>query len=1124
MCAASPVVFSGGGSDAGIEAPLEHDVGGGEEDGHGGEVEGRGDGEEEQAGADGELNECVYRRDAQLPYPALVGEELVEMEAVGTENVLAQEHAVDDGEDGVDAVDGHEAHPGEAAGGEHEAPQGEGDDEGGGDGTHVAGEADGAGPEVAEAEDGGGDGAADEEGGVDEGLGHDAEVDVEEGQEGEEGVGAGEAVDTVHEVPAVDEADGADEPGDCHPPGEGLYGDEAGEGDEDGHELHGEAGKDANGTEVVGEADDSEHGGGGEESGVFHAGNDGETDEGEEIYNAAADHGGDIVGGAWSGLRDDSEASGESDISGLAQGEDHGENHERHCSKRSKFKGGFSIKRREADFIGKIRQIARRRVLSAAKIAISVEKLSYLCSLMNRFSVMLCAMATATSVYATGRQDTATVRRPHTLNEVEVLGVKQMPTPGNTPVTVLSGAQTRRLGVHAVKDLGDIVPNLYTPAYGSRMTSSIYMRGLGSRIDQAVVGLTVDGVPFLTKDSYDFDLYDIANVSVLRGAQSVLNGRNAMAGQINIYTLSPRDWQGVRLMAEYGRANSARVSAGVYTRVRPGLFTSVSGAYNRTDGYWRNAYNNSRTGAEQGGSVRWKTVWAPSAALSVTNTAAYSGSRQSGYPYASVSSGLIEYNDTCLYRRNLFSDGLTVAWSGKRVVVTSLTSVCYLDDRMTLDQDFTAADYFTLRQARKEWTVTEDLFAKGSRGRYSWLGGVFGYWRRARMSAPVTFYEAGISSLIEQKRNEMNPTYPISWDKRSFPLESRFTTPSYGFALYHQSRWTLGDWVLDAALRWDVERVGCDYSNTATASYTTWHVTDTGEREVFSHTPVNIAENGNLRDTYNELLPKLSVARLFDFGRAYATVSKAYKAGGFNTQMFSDVLQQRVMELMGLAMIYDVGEIVTYRPETSWNYEAGIKTTWLNGRLSADAVAFFINCRDQQLTMFPPGTVTGRIMTNAGRTHSCGIELSGRYEPVNDVTINASYGYTRATFAKYNNGREDFAGKRLPYAPAHTLFISAAARGPEHWLGFARPAAEIHVRGAGDIYWNEANTLRQPFYALAGASVALETPSWTVKVWGENLTSTRYDTFYFMSMGNSFVQRGNPWSAGVTLRLNINFN
>ncbi len=740
---------------------------------------------------------------------------------------------------------------------------------------------------------------------------------------------------------------------------------------------------------------------------------------------------------------------------------------------------------------------------------------------MFRKGIFIMCLASALTVSASRQATADSVRTPHQLREIEVLGVKQMPQEGPLPATKLNRTTINRLNIESVKDLCDIVPNLYTPSYGSRMTSSIYMRGLGSRIDQAVVGLNIDGVPFLNKDSYDFDIPDIWSIEVLRGAQSVLNGRNAMAGQINIYTLSPRDIQGMRLMAEYGRGNSANASVSGYFKLSEKLYTSLTAFYGHTDGFWDNEYNGKPVGLENNASLRWKTIWTPSRALSITNTASYSLARQSGYPYASVESGKIAYNDTCFYRRNSFADGLTIAWAGKRVVVTSLTSVQYLDDNMTLDQDFTTDDYFTISQRRHELTFTEDLFTKGSRGNYSWLGGVFGFYRDTDMQAPVTFYDTGISNLIEEKRNQMNPAYPIKWDSREFLLDSRFKTPAGGFALYHQSTYNLGDWTFDLGLRWEIENVRCNYDNEADASYTTKHVKDDGTEEFYSNTPVNIHENDKLQQTFDELLPKVVVTRSLPFGTIYASFTKGYKAGGYNTQMFSDVLQQKVMELMGLSMLYDVEDIVTYRPETSWNYELGIRSSLFDNRLKAEAVGYFIDCHDQQLTVFPPGTVTGRIMTNAGRTWSFGAELSAQWMPSDDFTMSASYGYNNAKFKEYNNGRQDLSGKRVPYAPAHTLFASATWLTPWHPCGMATEFS-INVRGAGDIMWNEENTLQQNFYALPGASFSLKADKWSLKIWGENLTDTRYDTFYFLSMGNAFVQHGKPITFGATLRINLN--
>ena len=88
---------------------------------------------------------------------------------------------------------------------------------------------------------------------------------------------------------------------------------------------------------------------------------------------------------------------------------------------------------------------------------------------------------------------------------------------------------------------------------------------------------------------------------------------------------------------------------------------------------------------------------------------------------------------------------------------------------------------------------------------------------------------------------------------------------------------------------------------------------------------IDIDDRGDLERHYLTVLPKIAaVYNLEDgLGNLYAKISKGYKAGGFNTQMFSDVLQQRLMTIMGLGSLYDVNDIVGYKPEKSWNYEIG---------------------------------------------------------------------------------------------------------------------------------------------------------------------------------------------------------
>ena len=708
------------------------------------------------------------------------------------------------------------------------------------------------------------------------------------------------------------------------------------------------------------------------------------------------------------------------------------------------------------------------------------------------------------------------------LRDVEIVGVKQMPDNDFEAVTEIDSAMVSRLNLTTMRGVGEIAPNFYIPEYGSRMTSSIYVRGLGSRIDAPVVGMNVDNVPILNKDNYDFDLVDVAGIEVLRGARSLLNGRNSMAGQINITTLSPWNYQGVRLVGEYGRGNSGRVSAGWYGILTPHVASSVSGWYATSDGFYRNSYDNSHCGRDRQGGGRWKLSWHPASRWSLSNTASFNLGKQTGYPYANVESGKIEYNDQSFYRRGSFSDGLTVSYSGDRMIATSISSVQYLDDNMTLDQDFLPQDYFTLTQKRREWAFTQDLFAKGRRGKYSWLMGAFGFYRTTDMHAPVTFGDYGISHLIEDNVNRVLPAgMKLRWDSRSMLLDSKFDISNGGFALYHESSVKLGRWTLRAGLRWDIEHVGLDYNSAAETSCTMYRILPGGREIPLKQQPIAVDDHGHLSQTFNELLPSVSAG--FDAGKGwylYASFAKGYKAGGYNTQMFSDVLQQQLMEQCGMPAAYDIEKMLTYKPEKAYNYEIGADATLIDGKLQLEAVAYWMSVRDQQLTVFPEGQTTGRAMTNAGRTRSLGAEFSGRWQITSLLSAAASYGYTHATFTSYNDGRNDFKGNRLPYAPAHTMFASLRYELPCTFAGIT-PAAELSTRGAGDIYWDDDNTLSQKFYATLCASLSLNHEKGSVTLWGQNITNTRYDTFYFESIGNRFVQHARPWSVGVTVRVNL---
>lgn len=694
--------------------------------------------------------------------------------------------------------------------------------------------------------------------------------------------------------------------------------------------------------------------------------------------------------------------------------------------------------------------------------------------------------------------------------------------------TVLSPAAIERERVLSVKDLSAVVPNFYQPDYGSRMTSSIYVRGFGARIDQPVVGVNVDEIPYLNKNSYDFDLFDIARIEVLRGPQGTLYGRNTIGGQLNIYTLSPLGYSGVRASAEYGTGNTVRAKASYYGRVSDNFGISVGGFYTRTDGFFDNAYDGSDCdrGHSAGGRVRM--VWQGADGWSIDNVASVGSSLEGGYAYclydeASGTVSPVNYNGPNSYERVNVTDGFVVKHEGEKMLFTSATGYQYLYDRMLIDNDFTPRSLFTLVQQQREHALTEDIVLRSNDDsrHWQWITGAYGFYKRLRMEAPVTFLEDGIGDLILGAANagiqSVMPWAKLMIEESAFDIASNFKIPTYGLALYHESSLRAGRWRFTAGLRLDYEASRMDYDN-----YTSIHYRLSPMMPQFKELSMPFA--GRERMDFLELLPKFAVNFTTGAGDLYVAASRGYKAGGFNTQIFSDILQNRLMaammEDMGMPAQpspYNEASATTYKPEYSWNYEAGGHLAFADGRVRTDFSLFWIECRDQQLTVFPEGTTTGRMMSNAGRSRSRGVEVSLSWNPTTHLGVWGSYGFTDARFVKFDDGEADYAGNVLPYAPRNTVSLGATYR---LHVG-ARMLDDVVVncswQGAGKIYWNESNTLSQNFYSQLGASVELRKGDFTLSLWGRNLTGTDFYTFYFKSVGNSFFSHGKPRQLGLTL-------
>ena len=787
------------------------------------------------------------------------------------------------------------------------------------------------------------------------------------------------------------------------------------------------------------------------------------------------------------------------------------------------------------------------------------------------------------------------------------------------PLAATSLAQSEMLsrGVKGMKDLSAQAPNLFMPKYGSHLTTSVYIRGVGSRTGTPAVALYVDGVPQISPASYDFNLAGVDRIDVLRGPQGTLYGRGSMGGVIRVFTKNPFHYQGTEidfnashaassLSPEVGGRGCGRLALTHYHRLSD-RFAFSGHLFGTFDGgFFRNVgRDNELIDTEKDAGARIRLVFKPSGTLDLDITASHEWLSQGGYPYEYIGTvgspstpepltrpREIAYDSHSGYQRNLTNLGVTINKRWKHVELNSITGYQHLHDRMDLDQDFTTSSLYTLMQRQNTNLLTEELIVRNQRegsrpqqqgsNTYDWLIGasVIQGWNTTE--GPVTFHTDGINwlnELINRQGNAHLPTIVsrdeagqeqytmnfvfnnlIAGQELAFP--GVYKTPTTNVALFHQSTisnlFAVQGLTLTAGLRAELEHFTLDYDSHYTflqrygldgrLTYPDGHVRDGMTLVPAADYNVSDQLKGSTSKSTLQLLPKATLSYTFRTARPsniYASVSRGHRSGGYNFQMFSDLLQARMQTAimknvanatipvidavymipadvkqtvrdmlitMGTQQPTDIQQYTWYEPETAWNYEVGTHQTLWNGRLQADAALFWMETSNQQISKFSEGGL-GRVTVNSGRSRSVGGEISLRAQLTDRLTAYTSYGYTRATFR--NDGAEG--NNFVPFAPRHTLTTGLNQRWPltASWLD----AISLHAdySAAGRIYWTEDNTAYQNFTGQLGIALGLHKKATELSFYARNLCLQRQQAFYFETMQRAFAQYSRPAEIGIRL-------
>lgn len=700
------------------------------------------------------------------------------------------------------------------------------------------------------------------------------------------------------------------------------------------------------------------------------------------------------------------------------------------------------------------------------------------------FCGMVCPFLSAHAQHNVIISHDSTVIPPVELESFTVKATKEKNTLQQLPMSasVLKSRNVEQQEINNISELTSRIPNLFMPSYGSKLTSPIYIRGIGSRINSPSVGLYVDNVPYFEKAAFNFEFFDVERIEVLRGPQGTLYGRNTMGGIINIQTKEPMDHRSTHISINAGNYESYKVVMGHHQPISEKLFMLINAAYVSRDGYNENVYTGTQADDLQSYSARLRLQYKPSKQLKFDYALNYEYSDQNGYPYALYNDSTnvasdVNYDHESSYWRNLLSNSLTITHQTDRAVMKSITSHQYLEDEQDIDQDFTPADLFYVSQIQEQNMLSQEFYFQSNpdkENQYEWLCGAFGFLQYTDKEVSVNYGADAVAAY--------GLPGPLYYDKF-------YDQRTSGFALFHQS--TVHDFItnglsLTAGIRLDYEKSDLDY-----------------QYNRFLSGNQILDENFDSQLDFWEILPKVSLKyKITEKVITYATVSKGYKTGGFNTSFERE--QDR-----------------TFDPEESWNYEWGVKSKYFKNRLHTNLSVFYIDWTKQQV--YQPvyddaGVIQpGSLLKNAGKSESKGVELEFRGLPSKHTEAFLSVGYTDAKFVDYVDGDDDFSGNKIPYIPEYTFHTGIAYTHQLDYNWLDKVIFHADYKGVGKHFWQDENISYQNYYGLLNAKITFEVNHLALSFWGKNILDEGYQAFYFQSLGNSYAQIGQPAIYGVKL-------
>jgi len=686
------------------------------------------------------------------------------------------------------------------------------------------------------------------------------------------------------------------------------------------------------------------------------------------------------------------------------------------------------------------------------------------------------------------------------------------------------------------------------------------------------VGVYEDGVYLGRSGEFAYNFLDIDQVSVLRGPQGTLFGRNTIGGAVTLQTAAPSFTPGGYAQVDLGNYDYRRYSAAVTgALIDDVLAFRLTGYDIDRDGFDRNTLLNTDENARHGYGFRGQLLFTPTDNFSFRLIGSYNkehgrqgefqflGNQPTsanglnfarsaalvapGYaPPANPFNRIVDNNSEESSTTHQILISGQADWSlGGGYKLTSISAYQYWAWHPTNDSDFTALPIATntnfIDHANQ---FSQELrLASPTGGRFEWVAGLYYFnqairgisdttddvdaWAFNNTLAGLANGTAARSASLSSVLNNFSYVTHENPDAQSYAGFAQATyhiTPTLSLTGGFRDTWERKEQSLDSFGSGNVQLLQCATS-AAACNFAGFMLPQSTAQKAAKGFPVGTADFGQ----GNNLLSGLATLswQVQPNVMLYATYSHGEESAGVNVGLLSS-------QLLASGITYVVA------PEIANNYEAGVKASLLDHHLTLNVDGFWETISNYQTNavFLINGTAT-QALANAGGIRSRGFEVDAAYTITPELHLRASGSFTDARYTDYPNapcppeasaaGQTvcSLTGKQVANAPRGIVNLAAdyTHQFISGIVGYGE--ADWSYRSSQDLLTDDSTFGKINGYGVVDARVGvkLDHNRYDVSMWAQNLTNSHYLTSVQENLGAFYAYLGDPRTFGASMRVNF---